>query len=100
MPASIVAVIGSQSAPDARAWLPLETAPDPVTDQLVNAGLTFGACAVSRVVSVPANVSRTAIAPVSTVTVAAPLAPCVGVAVIVALPAPTAIALAVLIPSG
>src|ERR1043165_2753640 len=99
IPESMSAVTGFQSAPPARAWSSSSVTPDPLTDHVVVGGGTSGVCAASDVLLAPVNVSRTATVPVSTVTVAAPLGPCVGVAVIVAVPPPSAMALAVVAPT-
>jgi hypothetical protein len=95
MPESIEAVIGFQSAPAALARLPFNTTPDPVVVHVPAAPLTSGACADSAVAVAPANVSNTATGPVLTVTVAVDGEPCIGMAVMVALPAPAPVTVAV-----
>src|SRR5437868_1936836 len=86
-PESIDAVIGFQSAPPALVWLPFNRAPDPVVDHVPPAPFTSGACEVSAVAFAPVKVSKMATGPVFTLTVAVPLDPWIGVAVIVAAPA-------------
>src|SRR5262245_33277350 len=100
MPESIDAVIGFQSAPPAVARLPFRTAPDPFIVHGPLGPFPSGVCAVSAVAFAPVNVSKIATDAVLTVTSAVDDEPWMGIAVIVALPAPAPVTLAALPVSG